>query len=143
MCFASGQKGGLTSTSLKSSAKVGEDNILFPQQTSARESFVSPAMCAPRYEMQVPVQEFCKLHEPKINKLKDGYSAKANLIFQSWLRDIRVHVEDQNLMEREAMQLSKDFTAECAHDEVDLYMGMVTEDQPTFEGLIQHLKNAF
>ena len=41
------------------------------------------------------------------------------------------------------MQLIKDFTAECAHDEVELYMGMVAEDQQTFEGLIQHLKNAF
>ena len=41
------------------------------------------------------------------------------------------------------MQLVKDFTAEHAHDEVEFYMGMVTEDQQTFEGLMQHLKNAF
>ena len=37
----------------------------------------------------------------------------------------------------------KDFTAECAHDEVEFYMGMVADDQQTFEGLVQHLKNAF
>ena len=41
------------------------------------------------------------------------------------------------------MQLIKDFTAECAHDEVEFYMGMVVEEHQTFEGLIQHLKNAF
>ena len=41
------------------------------------------------------------------------------------------------------MQLIKDFTAECACDEVEFYMGMVVEDQQTFEGLVQHLKNAF
>ena len=41
------------------------------------------------------------------------------------------------------MQLIKDFIAECACDEVEFYMGMVAEDQQTFEGLIQHLKNAF
>ena len=41
------------------------------------------------------------------------------------------------------MQLIKDFTAECAHDEVEFYMGMVTEDQQIFEGLMQNLKNAF
>ena len=41
------------------------------------------------------------------------------------------------------MQLIKDFTAEHAHNKVETYMGMVTEDQQTFEGLIQHLKNAF
>ena len=37
----------------------------------------------------------------------------------------------------------KDFTAECTHQEVEFYMGMVMEDQQTFEGLIQHLKNTF
>ena len=41
------------------------------------------------------------------------------------------------------MQLIKDFTAECAHDKVEFYMGMVVEEQQTFEGLVQHLKNTF
>ena len=93
--------------------------------------------------MKVAVQEFHKLCEPKINKLKGGYSATANLIFQSWLKDINIHVEDQNLTEREAIQLVKDFTAERAHDEVEFYMGMITDDQQTFDGLVNHLKNAF
>ena len=59
--FASGQKGGLTSTPLKSSVKVGEDNTLLPQQRKARESLINPVMCPPRYEMQMAMQEFCKL----------------------------------------------------------------------------------
>ena len=67
----------------------------------------------------------------------------ANLTFQSWLKDIRVHVEDWNVMEREAIQLVKDFTAEHASDKVEFYMGMVVKDQQTFEGLVQHLKNVF
>ena len=58
--------------------------------------------------MPMAVCKFPKLCEPKINKLKGGYSATANLIFQSWLKDIRVHVEDRNLTQREAMQLIKD-----------------------------------
>ena len=41
------------------------------------------------------------------------------------------------------MQLIKDFPAEHACNEVDFYMGMVTEEQQTFKGLVQHLKNAF
>ena len=41
------------------------------------------------------------------------------------------------------MQLIKDFTAECASNEVEFYIGMVTEYQQAFEGLVQHLKNAF
>ena len=93
--------------------------------------------------MQMAVQEFHKMCELKINKLKGGYSAMANLIFQLWLKDIRVHVEDQNLKERQAMQLVKDFTAEHACNEVEFYTGMVMGEQQTFEGLVQHLKNTF
>ena len=143
VCFANNPKGGLTSTPLKPSARIEEDNILLPQQRKARESLMSSTTCPPGYEMCMAVQEFQKMREPKINKLKGGYSATANLIFQSWLKDIRVHVKDQNLTQREAMQLIKDFTAERALDEVEFYMGMVVEEQQTFEGLNQHLKNAF
>ena len=89
------------------------------------------------------MQEFRKLREPKINKLKGVYSATANLIFQSWLKDINAHVEDQNLTEREAIQLVTDFTADRAHDEVEFYMGMIADEQQSFDGLVNHLKNAF
>ena len=78
-----------------------------------------------------------------MNKLKARYSATANLIFQLWLKDIKVHVEDQHLTEREAIQLVKDFTEERAHDKVEFYMGMIMDDQQTFDGLVNHLKGAF
>ena len=100
-------------------------------------------MYPPRYDMKVVVQEFRKLCKPKINKLKGGYSATANLIFQLWLKDINVHIEDRNLTEREAIQLVKDFTAERARDEVEFYMGMIMDDQQSFDGLVNHLKHAF
>ena len=122
VCFVSSQKGGFTSTPLKSAAKVEEDYSLLPQQKQARESLLTSTVSPPGYDMQMAAWEFHKLHEPKINKLKGGYSATANLIFHSWLKDIRVHVEDRNLTQREAMQLVKDFTAEHAHDEVKFYM---------------------
>ena len=141
--FAGSEKGGFTSTPLKSTAKFEEDYNLLPQQKQARQSLLLSTVSTPEYSMQMTVHEFCKLHEPKINKLKGGYSATANLIFQSWLKDIRVYVEDRNLSQREAMQLVKDFTADCAHDEVKFYMGMVVDEQQTFEGPVQHLKNAF
>ena len=143
VCFAGSEKGGFTSTCLKSAANVGEDYTLLPQQKQARQNLLSSTLSPPSYDMQMAVHEFCKLREPTINKLKGGYSATANLIFQSWLKDIRLHVEYRNLSQREAMQLVKDFTAECAHNEVKFYMGMVTDEEQTFEGLIQHLKNAF
>ena len=104
---------------------------------------ISPEVYPPRYGMKVAVQEFCKLREPKINKLKGGYLATANLIFQSWLKDINAHMEDWNLTEREAIQLVKDFTAERARNEVEFYMGMIADEQQSFDGLVNHLKNAF
>ena len=70
--LGSGQKGGLTSTPLKSSVKVGEDNTLLPQQRRARESLMNSVMCPPGYKIWMVMQEFCKMHELKINKLKGG-----------------------------------------------------------------------
>ena len=93
--------------------------------------------------MKMVAQEFQKLHEPKINKSKSAYSAMANLIFHLWLKGIKVHVEDLNLTEREAIQLFKDFTAKHTCDKVEFYMGMVIEYQQTFDGLVNHLKSAF
>ena len=83
------------------------------------------------------------MQKPKISKLKGGYSSSARLIFQSWLKDIHIHVEDRQLMQREAIQLVKNFTAERARDEVEFYMGMVAEEDQSFEGLIDHLCDAF
>ena len=143
VCFAGSEKGVFTSTPLKSAARVGEDYTLLPQQKQVRQNLLSSTVSPPKHSMQMAAHEFYKLCKPKINKLKGGYSAMANLIFQSWLKDIRVHVKDRNLSEREAMQLVKDFTAEHAHNEVEFYMGMVTDEQQTFKGLMQHLKNAF
>ena len=106
-------------------AKIREDNTLLPQQGRASVNTVNPTKYPHGYKMRMAVQQFCKLCEPKISKHKSGYSAMANLIFQSWLKDIRFHVEDCNLMEKEAIQLVKDFTAKHAHNEVEFYMGMV------------------
>ena len=123
VCFAGSEKGGFTSTPLKSAAKVGKDYSLLPQQKQARQSLLTSIVSPTEHSMQMAGCKFCKLHEPNINKLKGGYSATANLIFQSWIKDIRVHVEDRNLSQREAMQLIKDFIAEHACNEVEFYMG--------------------
>ena len=131
MHFNSNPQGGFTSTPLR-----------HPEEDRSKAR-VNTEVYPPRYDMKVVVQEFCKLCKPKINKLKVGYSATAYLIFQSWLKDINIHVEDQNLTEREAIQLVKDFTAKRAHDECEFYMGMIADDQQSFDGLVNHLKDAF
>ena len=60
-----------------------------------------------------------------------------------WLKDIKIHIKDHNLMWREAIQLVKGFTAGHALDEVEFYMGMVLEGEQTFVGLVEHHKKAF
>ena len=82
-------RGGFTSTPIR-----------HPEEGRTRAR-VSTEVYPSRYDMKVVVQEFCKLCEPKINKLKGGYSATAYLIFQSWLKDVNVHIQGQNLTERE------------------------------------------
>ena len=47
------------------------------------------------------------------------------------------------MTEREAIQLVIDFTAERVCNEVEFYMGMTADNQETFDGLVNHLKNAF
>ena len=77
--------------------------------------------------LHVTAHKFRNMLEPKIRKLKGGYSSSVGLIFPSWLKDIHIHVEDTRLTQREAMQLVKNFTMECVQEEVEFYMGMIAE----------------
>ena len=88
-------------------------------------------------------QKFQKMQEPKISKLKGGYTSSPWLVFQSGLKDICVHIKDRRLNQREATHLVKDFTTKHAQDEMAFYMGMVLEEDHSFEGLIEHLHHAF
>ena len=53
--------------------------------------------------LNASTHEFRKMQEPKISKLKGGYTLSAGLVFQSWLKDICFHVQDQRLSQREAI----------------------------------------
>ena len=72
-----------------------------------------------------------------------GYSSNAYLIFESWLKYIKDHIEDRQLTQWEANQQVKDFTTEHANNKVEFYMGMVAEEDHNFKGLINHLKGVF
>ena len=52
-------------------------------------------------------------------------------------------MEDRRLTQREAIQLVKNFTMEHAQDEVEFYMGIMVEEDQSFEGLIDHLQDTF
>ena len=80
---------------------------------------------------------------PKILKLKGGYSSNANLIFQSCLKVILVHISEQRLSQSEAMQLVKDFTSDFNKLEIEYFLGMHSEVEQSLQGLIDQLSAAF
>ena len=44
--------------------------------------------------LQLMAEEFGKICKPKIQKLKGGYSANTMLVFNSWLKNIKMCVRD-------------------------------------------------
>ena len=66
--------------------------------------------------------------EPKITKLKGGYSADVELIFQSWHVDIEAHIVDRNLDNSAALQLIKDQTLEGVRCKVEYQLDLCGGD---------------
>ena len=95
------------------------------------------------HSLQVAATEFQKLREPKVAKLKGGYSSDANLVFQTWLKDIWVYVLEHHLSQWDAIQLVKDYTSEHAQLKVEYYLGMTPKSEQSFQGLVDHLSLAF
>ena len=62
--------------------------------------------------------------EPKITKLKGGYSADVELMFQSWHADIEAHIMDHDLDNSAALQLIKDQTLESVHHKVKYQLNL-------------------
>ena len=76
--------------------------------------------------LENPAQEFKKVREPKLAKLKGIYSANATIIFNSWLKDIQMYVFEWNFSSGEAIQLMKDLTFKHARNAVEFYLQMTT-----------------
>ena len=93
------------------------------------------------HSFQLVAEEFRKICEPKIQKLKGGYSANAMLVFNSWLKDIEMHVKERKLTNMEAIQLVKDYTAEGARGVVEFYLD--TNSTWKYHELIEHLRTSF
>ena len=87
-------------------------------------------------------KEFRRMREPKITKLRGGYSADAELVFRSWWADILANIRERELDNKSAIQLIKEQTLDNARREVefqlDLCGGVIT-----YEDLLKHLSVAF
>ena len=69
-------------------------------------------------------KEFRQIREPKIMKLRGGYSANAELMFRSWKSDILANISDRELNNKAAIQLIKEQTLDNAHREVEFQLDL-------------------
>ena len=95
------------------------------------------AAAAVNSTLHVWTSEFKKLKEPKLAKLKGGYSSEANLFFQGWAKDVRAVVADRQLTDSEAIQLIKEYTEASARKQVDSFLDLA--EHPTFDTLMKEL----
>ena len=87
-------------------------------------------------------KEFRRMREPKITKLRGGYSADAELMFRSWKSDILSNIADRELDNKAAIQLIKEQTLDNAHREVEFQLDLCGGNI-TYQDLLQHLGVAF
>ena len=93
------------------------------------------------HSLQLAVEEFRKICEPKIQKLKGRYSANAMLIFNLWLKDVEMCVREQKISNMEAVQLVKDYTTEGARGAIEFYLD--TNSVWKYHELIKHFRTPF
>ena len=91
--------------------------------------------------VHVMASEFKKLKEPKLAKLKGGYSSEANLFFQGWAKDVQAVVVDRQLTDSEAIQLIKEYTEASSRKQVDSFLDLT--EYPTFETLMKELASVY
>ena len=85
--------------------------------------------------------EFKKIKDPKIPKLKGGYSSDAALFFNSWSKDIQACVMGHRLSDLEAIQLVKETTEGGALKEIQFNLD--TSPNISYNGLMSHLEVAY
>ena len=71
------------------------------------------------HSLQLAAEECRKIHEPKIPKLKDSYSANAMVVFNSWLKDVEMYIREKKLINLETVQLINDYTTDNARGAVE------------------------
>ena len=82
------------------------------------------------------------MRDPKITKFKGGYSADAELTFQSWHMDIITHIQDWELDNKAVIQLIKDMTQDNARHKVEFQLD-ICGGIITYQDLLKHLSVTF
>ena len=87
-------------------------------------------------------KEFRRMRKPKITKLRGGYSAYVELMFQSWKSDILANIADRELDNKAAIQLIKEQTLDNARRELEFQLDLCG-GQITYQDLLLHLGVTF
>ena len=91
--------------------------------------------------LQLVAEKIRQICEPKIQKLKGGYSANTMLVFNSWLKDVEMFKREQKLTNLEAVQLIKDYTMKNVRAAVEFYLD--TNSTWDNQELIRNLRTSF
>ena len=118
--------------------EVSNINLTTPPSTPKEETIAESVL---QNTMQMLASEFKQTREPKIQKFRGDTSFGALLMFKSWMQDIECTIKDQNLNNDEALQLIKEFSKGCAHDNINFYLEVT--DKPSVEGLFENLRQVF
>ena len=74
------------------------------------------------HSLKLAVEECKKIREPKVSKLKGGYTENAMLVFNFWLKNIEMWIKECKLLNLEAVQLVEDYTSNNVRGAVEFYL---------------------
>ena len=118
--------------------EVSNINLTTPPCTPKEETIAESVL---HNTIQTLASEFKRTQEPKIQKFRGGTSSGALLVFKSWMQDIECTIKDRNLNTDKALQLIKEFSEGCAHDNINFYLEVT--DKPSIDSLFENLRQVF
>ena len=118
--------------------EISNINLTIPPHAHKEETITESVL---HNTMQTLASEFKRKRKPKIQKFRGGTSSGALLMFKSWMQDIECAIKDHYLNNDEALQLVKEFSEGCTHDNVNFYLEVT--DKPSVDGLFENLQQVF
>ena len=118
--------------------EVSNINLTTPPCATKEETIAESVL---HNMMQTLASEFKHTREPKIHKFRGGTLSGTLLGFKSWMQDIECTIKDHNLNNDKALQLIKEFSEGCAHNNINFYLEVT--DKPSIDGLFENLRQVF
>ena len=118
--------------------EISNINLTTPPRAPKEETITELVL---HNTMQTLASEFKRTREPKIPKFRGGTSSGTLLVFKSLMQDIECAIKDRNLNNDKALQLIKEFSEGCAHNNINFYLEVT--DKPSMDGLFENLWQVF